>query len=188
MRISVEKIPLTMNADKFGTTAKGACYHSAMPSSSRLPLALLALLCAGTNSASAEPPPAAAASLFVYEEDGDTITFFPPSTVEFVRASASKAQPCRGELPEHGNMWRGAEVVRAFRDDAVKNALAGSRAPYAAEYAGRLRAGDASIIWASACKKCQHQSPALKQLQDILHTVMRNRRLVCQPKADGAAP
>lgn len=156
-----------------------------MRAASRLSITFFAILCCAaaneTRSATTAPEATAKATpLFSYEEDGDTLSFFPPRTVDLVRAAGSKAKSCRGELPDHGNMWSGAEVERAFRDGPVQKALGGAKAPYAAEYAGKLTAGETSIVWAGACKKCQAAPAALEHLHEVLHTVIRNRRLVCQ--------
>src|SRR5262245_53407392 len=134
----------------------------------RFSIACLSIVCfvAANEPNPAVPAPAApqdtakAAPLFTFEEDGDKASFLPPRGVDFVRAPGHKGRSCLHQLSDHGNMWTGAEVERAFRDAAVQKALGGSQAPYAGDYPGKLTAGSASITWARACKKCQSESPA----------------------------
>lgn len=124
-------------------------------------------------------PAASAAPLFQYAEDNDTVFFIAPRSVRIARVKNGSLKVCQYGLSEHGNMWSGPEVEKAFRAAEIQSALLPSGAPYASDSAGKLTAGDAGIIWAGACKKCREQSAPLKQLRDVLRTVMLNARLLC---------
>lgn len=125
-------------------------------------------------------PAAHAAPLFQYAEDDDTVFFLSPRSIRIARARNGSLTVCQYALSDHGNMWSGPEVERAFRAAEVKSALSPQGAPYAAESAGKLTAGTNSILWAGACKKCKAQTPALKELHTVLRTVMLNARLICK--------
>lgn len=117
--------------------------------------------------------------LFSFEEDGDTISFWSPKTVRIVRRSDGGAKVCQNELPDKGNMWSGSDVEQAFRNPDVQSSLRATKAPYSTEHAARLTVGDAAVTWVTACNKCLEQSAGIKHLYTVLHTVMRNQRLLC---------
>ena len=125
------------------------------------------------------PAAAGAAPLFQYAEDSDTVFFIAPRSVRIARANNGSLRVCQYGLSEHGNMWSGPEVEKAFRAAEVQSALTPHGAPYASDSAGKLTAGDAGLVWAGACKKCREQTAPLRQLRDILRTVMLNARLLC---------
>lgn len=127
------------------------------------------------------PTPAALATpLFQYTEDSDTVSFLSPRSVRIARAQNGSLKVCQYALSDHGNMWSGPEVEKAFRAPEVKSALLPQGAPYASDSAGKLTVGATSVSWAAACKKCREQTAALKQLRDVLRTVMLNARLICK--------
>ena len=120
------------------------------------------------------------APLFQYAEDSDTVSFFSPRSVRIARAQSGTLKVCQYVLSDHGNMWTGPEVEKAFRAAEVQSALLPQSAPYSAESAGKLTVGASSIVWAATCKKCREQTAALKQLRGVLSTVMLNARLMCK--------
>jgi hypothetical protein len=118
--------------------------------------------------------------LFVFEEDGDTLSFWSPSIVRLIRHLDGGTKVCQSELSERGNLWTGSDVERAFQNAVVQNSLKTTKAPYSADNSAKVTAGDASIIWAKECDKCLGQPPEIKHLYTVLHVVMQNRRLLCQ--------
>ena len=66
---------------------------------------------------------AAAVPLFAYEEEGDTVFFFPPRTVDLVRRPDSSGHSCQEELPDLANLWGGSEIESAFLNAEVQQAL-----------------------------------------------------------------
>lgn len=126
------------------------------------------------------PTAASAVPLFQYAEDSDTVFFIAPHSVRIARVMNGSLKVCQYGLSEHGNMWSGSEVEKSFRAAEVQSVLTPRGAPYASDSAGKLTAGDASIVWASACKKCRAQSVPLRHLRDVLRTVMLNARLLCK--------
>lgn len=126
-----------------------------------------------TSAASAEP-------LFQYAEDSDTVFFLVPRSVRIARVRNRSLTVCQYGLSEHGNMWSGPDVEKSFHAAEIQSLLAAPGAPYASDSAGRLTAGAAGIVWASACKKCREQPAPLRHLRDVLHTVTLNARLLCK--------
>lgn len=124
--------------------------------------------------------PAGPAPLFQYSEDSDTVQFLAPRSVRLVRSAGGTLKVCQYALSDHGNMWSGPEVEKAFRAAEVQSALAPAGAPFASDAAGKLAAGERSLVWASACKKCRAPSAPLQHLRGLLRTVMLNARLVCK--------
>jgi hypothetical protein len=123
---------------------------------------------------------AGGAPLFQYTEDSDTVYFVSPRSVRIARAQNASLKVCQYALSEHGNMWSGPEVEKAFRAAEVQSALLPQSAPYSSESTGKLTVGTNSITWAAACKKCREQTAALKHLRQVLSTVMLNARLICK--------
>lgn len=145
-------------------------------------VALLALfgadyLAQSTASASSSKTP----PLFVYEEGGDTVSFFSPRTVRIVHAARGDAgvHSCQYDLPDNGNMYSGPEVERAFRDPVVQAELRAHHA-YLSPDGGSVTAGSDRVQWLSACYYgCTAEPAAMKQLHQVLRVVMVNARLVC---------
>jgi hypothetical protein len=139
-------------------------------------VATLGGLAAETAGGTTKTPP-----LFVFEEGGDTLSFFPPKTVRLVRhLDGSNTKVCETELPDNGNMWSGADVDHAYRNAEVQKALGNTSVPYVAEAAGKLTAGDRTITWAANCNECAQPPTAIKNLYTVVHGVMFNRRLLCK--------
>ena len=119
-------------------------------------------------------------ALFVYEQDGDTITFFSPRTVRIIHAatSSSPANACQYDLPENGNMLSGGDVERAFKDPVVQSELHAHHAYSSTD--GKLTVGTDGLQWSLICRgACVTEPVHLQQLHQSLRTVMLNARLVC---------
>jgi hypothetical protein len=142
-----------------------------------LALAGVDYLAQSTASASSSKTP----PLFVYEEGGDTVSFFSPRTVRIVHAARGDAgvHSCQYDLPDNGNMYSGPEVESAFRDATVQAELRAHRT-YLSPDGGSITAGADRAQWLVACYYgCTKEPAPMQQLHQVLHVVMRNARLVC---------
>ncbi len=116
---------------------------------------------------------------FIYEQDGDTLSFFRPRTLRLVRHADGGTRVCQTELSQsQDNMWTADNLEAALRDPDVVSALA-AHASNTALDAGRLSAGRGSITWQSRCTGCTPEKPGVERLHQMLRGVMMNRRLLC---------
>jgi hypothetical protein len=141
----------------------------------RISFAVLAIASAAIAGGAKTP------ALFVYEEGGgDTISFFPPSTVRIIHAATADAgvHACQYDLPDNGNMYSGADVENAFKSAVVQSEMRAHHV-YVAP-AGKLTAGSDEITWMPICRgACASEPAPVAQLHQTLRTVMLNARLVC---------
>ncbi len=135
----------------------------------------ISVAASAASAATSKTPP-----LFVYEEGGDTISFFSPKTVRIVHhATDAGAHACQYDLPDNGNMVSGPEVENAFRASTVQAELH-ARHGYTSSDTGKLTAGADTLEWSASCRtNCAPEPAAVQQLHTTLRTVMRNARLVC---------
>lgn len=140
---------------------------------------LIAFAACQTTAAAPKVDPA-----FVYVEDKDELSFWPPTKLRLVRPSRT----CDSELSTgKDNMWTGPDVEAALKDPDLQAAVArggGSFQP-AADDAGviheaTLRIGKATIIWKlRPCRWCVAEPKGIAHLHAVLAGVMMNRRLLC---------
>lgn len=116
-------------------------------------------------------------ALFVYEENGDTLAFFPPKMVRVTVHDDAGTHTCQTDLPDNGNMWSGADVEHGFRDATVQGSLR-SHASFLGTSASISSGGD-TLVWRSACPGCALEPAPVQHFQTMMHGVLGNRRSLC---------
>jgi len=150
-------------------------------------LLVLVVACNADAAAPSSPTPAAAPTPpdggFIYEEDGDTLTFRPPVGIRFVR----NGKRCDSELSTGAdNMWTGPDVQAALANADVQKIVSLGKRPFVPSedmdksfHVGVVRIGKGAIEWTMSCRWCTPEPDGVRQLHTVLVGVMRNRRLVC---------
>jgi hypothetical protein len=120
-------------------------------------------------------------AFLVYEEGGDTISFFPPRTVRIVHGATASApaHACQYDLPDNGNMYSGADVENAFKNAVVQSEMHAHHM-YRDTGVGRVTSGTDEMSWTLVCHgACVPEPPPVAQLHQTLRTVLLNARSVC---------
>lgn len=154
--------------------------HATSASAAAVPTVVPAVTPTAVGSATAVP---AGAPLFRYSEDGDTVSFWPPRAVRIDPTRPAGDRSCDSELSDNGNMYTGADVEAAFRNDDVQAALRGP-AVYGVGKDATLRttegdAGAGTLEWRAGCRACLPEPPGVARLREVLAVVVSNRRLLC---------
>jgi hypothetical protein len=154
-----------------------SCSKPPTSTSSEQPVESVAPAAPAAATAASAAKPGAEPHLFVFELEGDRVSFVPPRTVALSRADGGG---CTGELPDNGNMYSGADVTNAFNHPDVAKALASHRT-HGASIDAKLTANGypGSITWAKSCRACLEEDEGVARLRTVLETVVTNRRLVC---------